>query len=289
MSENQENFSKGSLRKALNGEFDFDVKAVLKEGWKITQSDKWAMLQGIAVVFVIALMVVAVAQEVSRQKGIEFNEPSFRMGTELVLMILVAPFAAGLIMMGVNASIGGKNRGSHIFQFVHRTFSIVVASLMISAIVQIGMLLLVLPGLYLIVATGFTIPLILDKGIFPARAIFVSIKVVNVRWYKFVQLYFVFFILTLLVLATFGLAMIWVAPFYYNVKGLLYRDIFGVGVEHRVLYPDITGDSKNNEPLTTSKEDSDLPPMSQKEEGQNVKQQGDKASVNPHKDDYFDA
>lgn len=62
----------------------------------------------------------------------------------------------------------------------------------------------------------------------PAKAIFTSIKVVNHQWLNFVKLYAVFFLLLLLVLITFGIAMIWVAPFYYNVKGILYRDIFGL-------------------------------------------------------------
>lgn len=237
------------MQKALNGEFDFDVQAVLKEGWELTKKDKSSMVQGIIFIVFIAFIVMITAHTVSQQKGIDFNDPNFRMGTEVIIMILVAPFAAGLMMMGINSSIGGKNTISHLFQFINRTFTITVTSLMISAVVQIGMLLLILPGLYLVVATGFAIPLILDKGILPMRAIWISIKIVNFQWLKFVKVYMVFLGLTFLAILTFGIALIWVAPFYYNVKGLLYRDIFGVGNEHQVHYPTLAGngDDDNHE------------------------------------------
>lgn len=237
MQEKLQNKSQGSLQRALLGQYEFDVKEVLQEGWQITQRDKSTMLQGIGFIFALAVMVMLIAQVVASNKGIDFNEPSFRLGTEVVLMILVAPFAAALMMMGINLSIGGKNKMSDLFYFLNRTFSIVLVSLMISAIVQIGLMLFIVPGLYLVIATGFSIPLMLDKGLLPSRAILTSIKVVNHQWQKFVALYGVFVLLLVLVMFTFGIALLWVAPFYYNVKGLLYRDIFGVGNEHSVLMP----------------------------------------------------
>lgn len=243
---NNSNSSSGSLQKAMNGEFDFDVKQVLSEGWELTQKDKSSMLQGVAFIIIVSFMVLAVAQSISEQKGIDFYDPNFRLGYELVWMILIAPFAAGLLMMGVNASIGGKNTIAHLFYFINRTFSIIITSILTTALVQIGFLLLFLPGLYLLVATRFAIPLVLDKGILPARAVFMSIKAVNFQWLKFVQLYVVFLGLAALVIFTFGIALIWVAPFYYNVKGLLYRDIFGVGNEHKVLYPIEESDSREH-------------------------------------------
>lgn len=238
MTENQQNFAKGSLQKALNGEFDFDVKNTLKEGWEITLKDKFSMLLGMLVVFFIAILVMAFAQVWSDMNSLDFNDPTFNLWRQIILMVLVSPFLAGMMMMGINASIGGKNELTNVFRFLHRTMSIIVTSLMVMAIVQLGMFLFLLPGLYLMVATGFAIPLMLDKGALPTRAIFMSIRVVNFQLFKFLKLYAVFFLLMLLVIVTLGLAIIWVAPFYYNVKGLLYRDIFGVGTEHQVLFPE---------------------------------------------------
>ncbi|BDX06531.1 hypothetical protein [Planctobacterium marinum] len=217
-----------SVESALNGDYEFDLKAVFDEGWKLTQADKSSIVQGMLVVIVIAMSIMLMAAYVSEAKGISWEEPGFRFGLDIIMAVLIAPLTAALMMMGIKSSVGRKNYLADLFGFINRTLVITVTVVMTTAIVQIGLLFLVLPGLYLMIATGFAIPLVLEKNMLPAKAIFTSIKVVNHQWLNFVKLYAVFFALLLLVALTFGIAMIWVAPFYYNVKGILYRDIFGV-------------------------------------------------------------
>ncbi|MCC2603990.1 DUF2189 domain-containing protein [Planctobacterium marinum] len=228
MSENQFKKPQGKLQSALNGDYHFDLKQVLRSGWELTQIDKASMVQGVIIMIVVALMVMSAGRYISDLKGIDPNDPGFRLGLDLLMVILITPLAAGLMMMGINASVGGKNKLSNLFEFVNRSLTITVTAVMTAALVQIGLLLLIVPGLYLMVATGFAIPLVLEKKMLPARAIFTSIKVVNHQWLSFVKLYGVFAALFVLVIITFGIAIIWVSPFYYNVKGILYRDIFGV-------------------------------------------------------------
>lgn len=228
MSENQSKTSQGSLKSALRGDYHFDLKQVLRSGWELTQIDKASMVQGVIIMIAVALMVMSAGQYISDLKDIDPQDPGFRLGLDMLMVILITPLAAGLMMMGINASIGGKNKLSNVFEFVNRSLVITVTAIMTAALVQIGLLFLILPGLYLMVATGFAIPLVLEKKMLPARAIFTSIKVVNHQWLSFVKLYGVFAALFVLVIITFGIAIIWVSPFYYNVKGILYRDIFGV-------------------------------------------------------------
>lgn len=220
--------TQASVESALNGDYEFDLKAVFDEGWKLTQADKSSIVQGMLVVIVIAMSIMLMAAYVSEAKGISWEEPGFRFGLDIIMAVLIAPLTAALMMMGIKSSVGRKNYLADLFGFISRTLVITVTVVMTTAIVQIGLLFLVLPGLYLMIATGFAIPLVLEKNMLPAKAIFTSIKVVNHQWLNFVKLYAVFFALLLLVALTFGIAMIWVAPFYYNVKGILYRDIFGV-------------------------------------------------------------
>ncbi len=229
MSEKNEMPENNQLQNALAGNYDFDVKQVISEGWELTKTSKAAILQGVGFVFVICVMVMLLAQSYTQAQGQSMESPDVQMVLNIVLLVLVAPFAAALVMMGINTSVGKQNTSNDIFKFVSRTFIITITSVITAALVQIGMLLFILPGFYMLVATGFAIPLVLDKGMLPTQAVFSSIRIVNHQWLKFVQVYIVFFILLVLVVFTFGLAMIWVAPFYYNVKGLLYRDIIGTG------------------------------------------------------------
>lgn len=228
MSEINSNKRTGSLESALKGDYSFDLKSVFEEGWRLTQTDKSSIVQGMLVVVMVALFVMMIAANIAEQKGIELEDPSFRFGLDMIMAILLAPLTAALMMMGIKSSVGVKNHFSDLFLFINRTLVLTITVVMTTALVQVGLLLLLLPGLYLMIATGFAIPLVLERNMLPAKAIFTSIKVVNYQWLTFVKLYAVFFLLLLLVLVTFGIAMIWVAPFYYNVKGVLYRDIFGL-------------------------------------------------------------
>lgn len=219
----------GSLEKALGGQFDVDLKAVLKEGWTLTQLTKWRLVQGILLVFCIVLLASVVLVQIAHLKGLEVSSPGVQMVNQLMLTLLCAPLMTGLLMMGVNHAVGGLSKASHLFHFWPKTLVLTLAAMLVGLLVQLG-LLLILPGLYLVVACTFVMPLIVEKGLSPLRAIYVSIRVVSYKWKEFILLHLLFFVLFVLVVLTFGIAMIWVAPLYYNVTGILYRDIFGVTV-----------------------------------------------------------
>lgn len=194
----------------------------------MTRFSRGTMLQGLSVVIVISMLLLLFVDAFTQQNGIDKDAYDVQLITNLLLTALIAPFAAALVMMGVDTSIGKATKFSDVFQFVSKTLILTVTAILTTAIVQIGLLLFILPGFYMLIATGFAIPLVLDRRLMPAAAVFTSIRVVNHQWLAFVKLYALFFVLLLLVAFTFGIALIWVAPFYYNVKGILYRDIFGV-------------------------------------------------------------
>lgn len=216
------------LEQALAGEYEIDIKAAIKEGWEKTGISRGAMLQGLAVVIVISITLLLLIEAFTVQNGLDKEAFNVQLITNLLLTALVAPFAAALVMMGVDTSVGKATRVADVFQFVSKTVILTITAILTSAIVQLGLLLFIIPGLYMIIATGFAVPLVLDRKLLPAQAIISSIKVVNHQWLEFVKLYAMFFLLAVLVIVTFGIALIWVAPFYYNVKGVLYREIFGV-------------------------------------------------------------
>lgn len=220
----------GSLEKALKGEISLDVKSLLKEAWQLTQVTKWVLLQAILVVFAAALVVVLVSTWLSESRGLTMTDPNVQLATNLVLTLLMAPLITGLLMMGINHSVGGVSRLDHLFHFIPKSLYLSVTALVVSLLVELGMMLLIVPGVYLMIATGFALPLIIEKKLTPLKAIWYSIVSVSQLWLQFIALYFFFALLMLLVIASFGIAAIWVLPFYYNVKGVLYRELFGVTV-----------------------------------------------------------
>lgn len=220
----------GDLNTALRGEYQLDVNQILQEGWEITKKSKSNILKGLAVIIMTSLLVSGVVLELSGQENFQEMSEGDRFLLDIIITVLLAPIIASLSMMGISHSVGAITRPAYIFHFVAKSLPIVITTLVTTAVVHIGFLLLILPGVYLLVATGFAIPLLLDKQLRPSESVITSIRVVNHQWFAFVKIYLFFLVLGLLSIVTFGIALVWVAPYYYNVKGILYRNVFGVDV-----------------------------------------------------------
>jgi len=221
----------GNLDSALKGESTFDAESVLKEGWEITKNGKSVLLLGtMLIVWICVGFFIFVSQFVDFENPIELP-PMTRVLIDVSLTVLLAPFLAALEMTGISNSIRALSKPSFIFHFVPKTLILSAASVLVGAVVQFGLALFIVPGLYLLIATSFTIPLILDKGMNPFQAMSTSIKIVNRRWLEFLKVFGFFGLLGMLTAITFGIALIWTLPFYYNVKGVLYREVCGIQVK----------------------------------------------------------
>lgn len=221
----------GNLESALKGEYQIEVKAILKEGWQLTKNGKSVILAGIFLILFIAMICTSVAFSVLGTYDLNALTPTSRLLLDVSLTVLISPFIAAITMAGVSNSVGAVSPPSFLFYFVPRILILSVASVLVSAVVQLGIIFFVLPGLFLAMATSFTLPLLLDKGLTPARAMMISIKVVSFKWGEFAKIYGFFALLGLLVVVTLGVAIFWIAPFYFNVKGILYREVFGIQVK----------------------------------------------------------
>jgi uncharacterized membrane protein len=102
---------------------------------------------------------------------------------------------------------------------------------LILVIVYLGFALFLVPGIYLGLATGFSMMLYVEKQLPPSQAIMQSIRVFNRYWIQLSLFYMAAFVLFIIGMFTFGLAYIWIIPFYFNFKGILYRELFGIKVK----------------------------------------------------------
>lgn len=246
MSERKRVIIGGDMDKTLRGEFDFDIKALFEQGWMLTQTTKGVLFQSLLIIFAVALtlaygLIAYIGAENIQNNTLQL-EPVTQLMMEIVSTTLIAPLMAGVVMMGVNHSVGITSKPANLFQHVPQCLPIVLVSLMTGILTQIGLSLLILPGLYLTIAMSFALPLVVEKRMTPLAAIYTSVRTVNKRALKFSLLYLAFSGLLLIGIMTFGVALVWIAPLYYNIKGILYRDMFGVAV---TLTTDLNGESQH--------------------------------------------
>ena len=111
---------------------------------------------------------------------------------------------------------------------------------------SLGFQLLILPGIFLAVTLSLTIPLVIEKKMSPMKAIILSIQSLRFKFLSIFILYLILFMSLVVLFLPFALliesnfsplgimiflfGISYLAPLFYNVKGVLYREIFGVSL-----------------------------------------------------------
>lgn len=213
---------------SLAGEYQFDLKSLFKQAWHTPSEYSWIIRQVVLLTFAIAIVLV-----VAMLNWFGVTDPvmlthKMRFGIEITITLVLAPLFCAIMMIGIKQSVRQPTKSADLFAYLPRILVLSLASILMLAIVQLGMMLLFLPGLYLGIATGFTYPLIIERKMSPVNAVLLSIKLVNRYWLDFIKLYAVFMLMFAFSAFTLGIALIWVIPLYYQVKGILYRDMVGV-------------------------------------------------------------
>ena len=234
----------GSIEEALKGNYSLDVRAILEEAWQLTNKSRVSIVLGLLISFGIGILATMIVSQ--SLGGIETvtNDPQLFFLVNIVITLIVWPFLAGVEMMGVLHSIGVKTQPKLVFAFLKRGSWVALCAVMVSMLISLGLQLLIIPGIFLAVSLSLTIPLVVEKKLSPGKAIVLCIKATRFQWFKIFSLYLV--LLGVLLLALFPIALLaktsvgilgvmlflfiftYLAPMYYNVKGIVYREIFGL-------------------------------------------------------------
>jgi hypothetical protein len=216
--------SGGSFDDAIAGRYDFRIGEVMGEAWGLVSGFKgpfWAA----AILLYGLLLGVTLAWRAAFGNG-----PNFvvRMLVQAVLTALMMPLVVGLIGMAVRRAAGQSVKFSMAFAYLNRAPVFIVAGFLTTALTYVGLILLVIPGIYLSIAWGMTFPLLAFSQLRPWDAMEASRKAITHHWWRVFFLYIAVGILTGLSALALLIPVIWTAPWAFLVMGVLYRRIFGV-------------------------------------------------------------
>lgn len=234
----------GNIEESLKGNYKIIPKEVLQEAWQKTATNRLPINLGLLFVFVMGMIISSLATHYMGGMESVLGDPNALNMVNLIVNIAIWPFLAGIEMMGVLHAVGLKTEAKLTFAFLKRGSWVIVCALFCSILISIGLQLFIVPGVFLAVALSLTIPLVVEKNLSPLKAIVLSIKVLRFQWFNIFASYFVLmvvFILSVLPVVILikspfvivGVAFLifslsYLAPCYYNVKGILYREIFGM-------------------------------------------------------------
>ncbi|GKQ97673.1 hypothetical protein [Aeromonas hydrophila] len=230
----------GSLEQSLSQGYRLDLKGVLQESWQQTRRTGFGLL--LAIVGVMAIWFLLSNHLLTPYVGPEGDvDMDIALMLSLFITVVMSPMTSSLDMLGLQQSVGGRAHPNQVFDYFRHFLRLGSLSLLGSLITSLfgplfellglPVMLAFIPSALIGMGLVFTVPLVLERGLSPVQAILVSLRLFARGWPSIVLLHGVMMALFFLALIPMGLGLIWVAPLYFNCKGILYRDLCGVAVE----------------------------------------------------------
>ncbi|HEY8027378.1 MAG TPA: hypothetical protein VIF60_22735 [Burkholderiaceae bacterium] len=233
----------GSLEDAIAGRYQFSVGALIDEAWKLVSGKKMicciAAVMNFAIVMVFNMVLQFVLGRIGvRGEGLDYqfflhpppdmmHQSMISTTTNILQMFVTLPLAAGLFMLGLKLVVSAPVELTEVFEYFGKVLTLVGTTLLMYLLIGIGLCLLVLPGIYLMVAYSLAIPLVVEKDLGPWEALEASRKAITHHWFGFLGLYISMFFIVLFSMLPLLVGLLWTIPLSILLKGVLYRTVFG--------------------------------------------------------------
>lgn len=220
----------GSVEKALAGDYELKPVELLKSAWANLKGMKTTYWLASIVYLVIYAVVAAVLGftlgAVSDPITGAFN--FLGLIGQLILMLVMGPIGAGLYVIALKFSVGAKIEVGELFKHFDKTIPLFLVTMLLYIIVAIGFVLLIIPGIYLLVACSMAMPLVIDKNMGPWEALMTSRKAITHKWFNMLGFMFLTGLVVFVGFLALLVGALWAVPLVMLALATLYRDMFGI-------------------------------------------------------------
>ncbi len=227
----------GSVENGIAGNYDFQIGAIISEAWNRTSGNKGTLWLALLLYMIVMTVFSFALQFILGLLGLTYHEGDpigkmiiYQLASQLQLFVTL-PLIVGFNMMGVKIAVDAPVEVTEIFAYFKKVLVLVGTSILYYLMIIIGLCLLVLPGIYLMVAYLLAFPLVAEKNMGPWEALETSRKAITHHWFKFVGLYLLLALIMLVSAIPLGIGLIWTLPMSTILVGVVYRTVFGYSGE----------------------------------------------------------
>jgi len=224
----------GSLETALLGEYSIGIGDIRREAWKLTKGNKGVIWLAVLVFGIVSFganfglgLLGLPDGQAEIEAGAWLHGYALTMSKGFLLLPVTAPLLAGFYLLCIKRVAGIPASVKELFAYFGKMPSLVIVSLLSTVLMYLGFALFILPGIYLLVAYAFAIPLMIDKNLSPWQAMEASRRAVTHRWFTIFGIGLLLYLITILSVFTI-IGLIWTMPMYMIAYSLVYRTLFGV-------------------------------------------------------------
>lgn len=245
----------GSPEKALNNDFNLDTNALLQQAWNLTKSTILPLLGAVLLIWAISqlggLLLQSAFDFQVPETVEEFENLAWPTGFVVAMLVLyllvLLPMQAAMYKMGIRNAAAQeadnpetyKNKPLMVFNYLTNPLRYGGVELLRNVIPMIvfviGVMIHPFVGIALAAFVGISLqlstPLVVQDGLNPFKAVGVSLSVIAKNFLPFLVLTFVMVVLVFLSALLLFIPLLWFVPMYYNLIGLVYKEVFGIEVE----------------------------------------------------------
>lgn len=233
----------GTIETALSGKYELKAGDIIKEAWQLTMKNFMSFTPTVMLllllqigIFYIALKLqigdISIIWTIMQQGGTDIDQmlsiSKAIMYAKYSEEILCAPLVAGACLMAMSHTTGFKTQLKHILQGFYFSLPIMLMTSMSLLLQFAADSLIPLVSIYLTIAFSNANLLICEKRITPMRSLLLSMRAVNKKILTVTAVYAFVTMMFFASLMFYGVGVILVLPFYLHVKGIIYRDMFGI-------------------------------------------------------------
>ncbi len=223
--------SAGSLEAALAGRWDFQVGELLSESWRLTSGYKgtfWATS-----IIGIVLMIVGQLATSAFTGALGVVSPLLVMIVGIPVSVAFAGLGYPALYLPVFMTALDKFDGRPVsmktmLDYKPSIVPMIIVGILVTLLVSLGMVLLLIPGLYLTAVYMTVTPLVSERNLKPWDAMEISRKSCTHHWGKILLLMLaVGLVAGIGSVLTLGIGLIWLAPWLAMTYAVLFRRVFG--------------------------------------------------------------
>ena len=186
-----------------------DIFDCIGRGWDLLKSNFWPLVGATAVVFLLFAMTQLV----------------FLVGI-VIRLVFGGVLSAGLYLFFLKKIRGQTAELSDVFSGFTRNFgALILTTIVVELMVFFGLILLILPGIYLIVAYAFACLLVIDRKMEFWAAMEVSRRVITAQWWRMFALLIIGAIIGVCGALAFGIGILVTMPIFIGAITCAYEDL----------------------------------------------------------------
>lgn len=247
----------GSVEKALAGDFELKSLDVIREAWQLTMQNLLRFspavciliaIQAVIFFFALQLQVGDLSSVLGMFQNPDTLDPSIFQSifvANFSYEVITAPIYAGIAMMAMSHAAGLKTETRHITKGLSFTVPVILVAMINLLMQAIAGAIFPFLSFYLSIAFSNAILLVCEKRMTPIQALLTSLRGVNKRLFAVAGIYLVAMLMFFAGLMMYGLGLIVAVPFFFHVKGIIYRNMFGIRLQIVAKGPSSSDDDSN--------------------------------------------